>query len=132
MSKREKTEIIVAKILSRLAENGTSKCTVDVPYIDPENTLEIDKKAFLDALDWLESEGLIRCGRGWLGLVGRDDCVLTSYGFAVLGQPFGKGKEPATVEEEAARIDRSNGLDGGKVGDFLGGLIGGFTKSISS
>ncbi len=129
MNQRQKSEVIIAKILNHLSENGTTKCTIEIPTIDPNNEISIEKKEFLDTLDWLEDEGIIRIGKGWLGLVGASDCVLTSHGFNVLGRPLGA---TGTVGSVAKEIDEKNGIGLSSAGDFLGGLIGGFTKSISS
>jgi hypothetical protein len=129
LNQRQKSEVIIAKILNYLSENGTKKCTIEISTIDPKNEISIEKSEFLDTLNWLEQEGMIRSGAGWLGLVGRSDCVLTAYGFGVLGSPFG---QVGTVGSVAKEINDNNGSGLSNIGDFLGGLVGGFTKSISS
>jgi hypothetical protein len=85
---------------------------------------------FLNAVQWLEREGLISFERQ-SGLNKFIGCALRAKGFAVLGLEidFQGGK---TSMREAADQVGTGGVDAAKAGDFLGGLFGGFTKSMLS
>ena len=59
------------------------------------------------------------------------EVYLTTKGLAAMNAvPFGF-KE--AVGAELRRVaERSSGIDLGRIGDLIGGVIGGFTKSVSS
>ncbi|MBC7154382.1 MAG: hypothetical protein H5U19_07200 [Rhodobacteraceae bacterium] len=89
---------------------------------------------FYPCVEWLEAEGLIRVGEyarnmGGLANGSVENISLTSLGMAVLGtevEVAGK-KEPLSK----AVTDVSEGhVDYHRIGDAIGGLIGGVIKSV--
>ena len=126
-----KTELVLARILALLMEQGLkgSTLTFGSLNLDPEYE-PFFKTCFL----WLIDEGLVRSRTNLESISSAFhsyDPVLTARGFAVLGSNLrvndGQVSLAKIVEDKAA----SSGMYTG-VGDFLGGLFGGFTKSISS
>ncbi|WP_156362966.1 hypothetical protein [Rubellimicrobium mesophilum] len=128
----QKSEIVIASILQVLIETGIqwSGLKFDDLALDEEF-----RPFFDDCGQWLIDEGVIRCAeyvkpldRGHSLLIRP---VITSKGFALLGQSFtgtdGNMKLSAAVTQVAK--DQRN-LS--QIGDFFGGLLGGFTKSIGS
>jgi len=102
--------------------------------------LELEEKDFgpffWPCVEWLISEGVIRAqdterriGSVHSGKVVNP--VLTSYGFKLLGQKLMMGQEEAQLAERVKEVSRS-GTSYSGVGDLIGGILGGFTKSISS
>jgi hypothetical protein len=89
---------------------------------------------FNDLMLWLQAEGIIRFSSSYDDGVGGSnycDCVLTGHGMNVLQTRSSilGGRTPAQ-----ALMDRDTGAQAGqyvRLGGLLGGVIGGFTKSIS-
>ena len=130
-SNLEKTELVIAKILSLLMENGLKESMLSFGSIDLSSDYEpFFKTSFL----WLIDEGLVRSRTNMESITSAFhayDPVLTAKGFSVLGSKLqfhgGKVALAAIVEDKAANAGMYTG-----VGDFLGGLLGGFTKSVGS
>jgi len=134
MTEIEKSEVVIAKILTLLMEWGIQEC--DLRFEE----LELDPKEygsfFFSCVHWLENEGLIRTSRidcfmdaAHAGVVNRP--VLTSYGFYILGTKVKIGDHEATLSETVKEVSSSAG-NYSNIGDFFGGLLGGFTKSVGS
>lgn len=131
MNNIEKSEVVIARILSKLMEFGLQSADLKFQELDLDESFE---PFFSTCIDWLESEGLIRMHEH-IKLMNRtsiaDGVVLTSYGFSVMGQKMGGTQEDIVVGDAVKQVSESqSGYSG--VGDFIGGLLGGFTKSISS
>jgi hypothetical protein len=131
MENTEKSEVVIAKILEKIMEFGLQNA--DLEYSE----LELDESYrpfFTTCCDWLIDEGLIRTVKHVKFLNNTSELygvVLTSYGFAVLGQKIaGLDKEIAVSEAVKQVADNKAGLS--QYGDFFGGLLGGFTKSLGS
>lgn len=128
----QQSERIVALILKALLENGIRYGTMlSIENLDFEPSAE-DQSIFEGCCLWLLDEGIIRCTN--IDQVRRGtplaNPAITAHGFSLLGQAF--LSEPDERLGDAVR----NVADGSKsysgFGDFVGGLLGGFTKSISS
>jgi hypothetical protein len=130
-SNLEKTELVIAKILSVLMENGLKESTLVFRTLDLSDDYEpFFKTCFL----WLIDEGLVRSRTNILSIGSAFhayDPVLTAKGFAVLGSKLlfkdGQVALASVVEDKATDSGMYTGI-----GDFLGGLLGGYTKSIGS
>ncbi|WP_223641324.1 hypothetical protein [Rhodobacter sp. TJ_12] len=128
----QKSELVISKILECLLDrglqHGTRLCFTDLDL--PSDHLPI----YNGCCTWLIEEGIIRCEGKAQPIVG--PCVLqnpmiTSKGFSILDQTFiaqeGKVRVGHAVKEVA-----SGSINYAGIGDFFGGLLGGFTKSIGS
>lgn len=127
------SEEMVAKILNYLAQRGVRLTDVSVLELGypKDNKLEV---LFANAINWLINEGVVRQralheiqGGTQHESVARN-CVLTSKGFALLSKPF-KG---SLTLGAAVRETAEGGPGYSNIGELLGGLLGGFTKTISS
>ncbi len=131
MEQIEKSEIVIAGILNKALEYGLQQN--DLRFEE----LELDSEFlpfFATCVDWLISEGLIRVGNHQKMAAGTSFVInisLTSYGFAVLGRKLTIGGEEMEIGQAVKKV-ASTGSGYSSAGDFFGGLLGGFTKSISS
>ncbi|AHD10873.1 hypothetical protein PhaeoP75_03182 [Phaeobacter gallaeciensis] len=102
--------------------------------------LELDPEEFggffFPCVDWLVSEGVIRVqdirrytDSNHSGFPDRP--VLTSYGFQLLEQKISVGADAERLANRVKEVS-SNGVGYANVGDLIGGILGGFTKSIGS
>ena len=135
MDDLQKSEVVIAKILNQLAELGLQSCELKFDELKLDDTF---KPFFFVCSEWLVDEGIIRCKSitKYTGQNGGVDGflntpVITSYGFALLRQEFFGAKGSGNLSE--AIKDVADGTKGySQIGDFVGGILGGFTKSISS
>lgn len=130
----------IGRILAHLINRGLSR--VD---LDPSDAMEIMTErrgneeqvlsTFSDCLHWMVSEGLIRVsniheyegGYDFMGI------QLTSAGIALIRSDPKDAEIGPNIEK---RVTESKGADLGspiytRIGEFVGGAFGGFTKSIS-
>ena len=127
------SEEMIAKVVGFLAERGVRYTDVSALALGYPAGNEVDQ-LFSDSINWLKSENIVRQkslhevqGGSSHELVAKS-CVLTSHGFALLAAPFdGELTLGAAVKQTA-----SNGAGFANAGSFFGGILGGFTKSISS
>ncbi|WP_156801069.1 hypothetical protein [Oceaniovalibus guishaninsula] len=123
------SERLVAAIVNILAERGVRRSSLSYKELglEPE---EIDGPLFLDAMIWLSDEGIIRSSaKTRFDMDGNAYYfTLTAYGYRLLGQKF----QGALNLGQAVRETAETGRSFAGIGDFVGGLLGGFTKSISS
>ena len=96
--------------------------------------LEISELEFAEScMLWLSNEGLIRWTNTahtlndlvWI------DPVLSARGFAFLGTQFDFDGKQVSLAEAVIAGEKVNG-NLAVIGDFLGGALGGFTKSLGS
>ena len=125
--KIEKQAVMVSKVLFALSETG----------IEPQHLIaadlcrnEEDHGLFNYAVQWLKREGLISFERRASPLQFRG-CTLRAKGFAVLGMEIDFQGGKLLVSEAVEQVS-SSGVVASVAGDFLGGLAGGFFKSIHS
>ena len=131
MSGLEQSEILVAKLVAKLADNGVAPTETRAgDYFEQVDREKV--KLFIHLIDWLLSEGVIRrvrepkgdgFGRVWFHKI-----VLTSRGFQLLASQF----SPDLTLSQAVRKANAAGGNYSGLGDFLGGLLGGFSKSVAN
>ncbi|WP_457648297.1 hypothetical protein [Profundibacter sp.] len=132
MNNMEKSELVVTKILSRLMDNGFTRTVLSFQDLD----LTDDYKEFFDlSVEWLLDEMIIRAANfekvnnGSGSLV---NPVLTAYGLSLLRQPSPVSGDEGETMGTAIKNASEKGTSYAGIGDFFGGLLGGFTKSIGS
>lgn len=132
---------VTAAILRRLLSGGITRATLSVDdfrsdcreagYPEPADL----EGLFDDLMAWLRDEGVIRFETAYQGTDGEtifEGCVITGYGIGLLRRKADvfDGRSPADVI-------MTSKSDGGpvapyvKYGGLLGGVIGGFTKTLS-
>ena len=131
-SNLQKSEFTISKILERLLDfgllQGMQLCIEDLDL--PEGYAPI----YNGCCAWLLDEGIIRCAntsKPWSGSIVLISPMITSKGFALLDQPFsveGKSLRVGEAVKEVAAGRRSYA----SFGDFIGGVLGGFTKSMGT
>jgi hypothetical protein len=129
----QRSEIVIAKVLSLLMDWGIQDC--DLKFRE----LELDDDFgpfFFPCVNWLTEEGIIRTGQVRRtmdapagGTVMHP--VLTSYGMSILGHMIKIDGQTIGLEK-AVRNVSENKRSYAQAGDFFGGILGGFTKSIGS
>lgn len=132
MTDLEISEKVVADVLVKLFDLGLRG--LDIKQPSDVNDADIDEAYLMNIMLWLQREGVLTFnfidashlqGRAGLFL----QTVLTSEGFAALGHQFGeKGGE--TIGQAAKSVSAGEGSFV-RAGSFVGGILGGFTKSIS-
>lgn len=133
MSAMEETNLVMAKILSLAMENGVRHW--DLEFDD----LELDAKYgtyFYPCVEWLEYEGMIRVGHysrtmGGIANGSVDNVALTSLGMSVLGREIEAIEGKETLSETVQKVSEGK-VDYHRIGDAIGGLIGGAIKSMGS
>ena len=133
MDAMQRTNLVLAKVLNLARENGVSHWNLQFSELDLDRDFETH---FYPCIEWLEREGLISVGAYQRTLDGLasgfvSNIALTSRGMAVLGQQV---EISGTTEEFASTVEKvSEGkLDYHRIGDTIGGIIGGIFKSVSS
>ena len=128
-----KSETLIAKVLQPAIENGLSHWTLEFADLGLDASYAT---FFFPALEWLEAEGLIRVGEyartmGGLANGAAINVHLTSYGMHLLGKTITVGDRKVTLQEEVRRMSAGE-RSFSSLGDFVGGLLGGFTKSMGA
>lgn len=130
----------IGRILSHLVKQGLARVTLDTSsagQLVPEDVSGRTEMmaAFADVVHWMQSEHLIRMSQ-YNELEGHFafyNVQLTARGIALIqaepdGMMLGKSIERTVAEDAGEGLDASVYT---KIGAFVGGLAGGFTKSIS-
>ncbi len=130
-----RSEIVIARILNLLIGWGIQECQLEFHELELEEEFA---PFFFPCINWLISEGVIRASsveRYSSNKTSAGGVVLypqlTSYGFNALGSEIQIGDNTpklATAVKEVSDNQKSYS----QIGDFVGGLLGGFSKSLSS
>ncbi len=125
----EGSQKMIAAIVNDLSRRGVRRGSLDVSDLSLDEDL-LDPALFLDSILWLEGEGIIRSSSEHSFTMDgtAHNYTLSAYGYRLLEQNFQGEMKLGQAVKEAAEGSRS--FTG--VGDFFGGLLGGFTKSMSS
>ena len=128
----QKSETVIARILDFLLElglqDGSSLAFEDLDIPDDHHDI------FNGCCIWLLEEGIIRCtnhSQANIGGVMLFNPMITSNGFALLDKPLVIRDQKISVGQAVKEIARGNRNYAG-IGDFFGGFLGGFTKSMGS
>lgn len=127
---------IIGAVLNRLLQSGVARISLSIDEFseDLKKAGYPDKfdanDLFVDIAVWLSAEGIVRYGglsEGTNGEAVVDDCHITAKGIHLLNSKLEVlgGKSAAEV---LSSDSPSNHV---KIGSLIGGILGGFTKSIS-
>ena len=128
----QKSEVVISKILSLLMEWGIQECRLEFHELELDESYAV---FFFPCINWLESEGVIRCdevqpyldGPG-KGFVLRP--VLTSYGMRIMASKANlPGLDSQPVSRAVEEVKAGN-AQYAKAGNFTGGLLAAFIKSF--
>ncbi|WP_375254715.1 hypothetical protein [Yoonia sp.] len=133
MTDLQKSEIVIARILSLLVDWGIQETELRFSELELDDSFA---PFFFPCVEWLQSEQIIRVSRLVKAIDGPGSGVvlrpvLTSEGFAILGKKITVDGEPevlSNVIEKVGSSDRSLW----QFGDAIGGILGGFTKSMGN
>ncbi len=131
MTNLEKSELVIARIVQKLMDMGIQD-NWELSFKDLGLESEFGQ-FFGGAIKWLASEGIIQV-EGIQEFLGGEKLIsapfLTSRGFAVLRHNFSiDGHEVSAAQIVSAK---SNGSPKYSVlGDFLGSVLGGYTKTVN-
>lgn len=128
----QRSELVISKILECLLDLGLQQGT-QLRFEDLELPEEY-APIYNGCCAWLIEEGVIRCAntsQAMGGNLGMISPMVTSRGFALLDQPFAVSEDRIRVGQAVKEIAGGQKNYAG-FGDFVGGLLGGFTKSMGS
>ena len=127
----QKSEVVISKILEDLLQTGLQD-GVALQFQELGLADEFEP-FFIGCCRWLLDEEIIRCTNEHQVIKGAPmvNPVITAKGFALLGQPFAQGDDGSRVGDAVKEVASGNRNYAG-IGDFFGGLLGGFTKSMGS
>jgi hypothetical protein len=129
-TKLAESEQLIARMVSRFAEHGVLSEVVSTKTFFGELKQE-NITLFVEAIRWLRAEDLVRTS-AMLEIIGEPTdievrIVLTANGFALLGRRLGSGESVGAAVKNA-----SAGHGYANAGELIGGILGAFTKSVSS
>ena len=129
MDNLQKSEKVISLILNHLVELGLQRSMLT----DETLTLDEELKPFLaQGCKWLIDEGIVRVDNlsesagGAIALV---NPTITAYGYQLLGQKALIGGHELVVGNAVKEISETN-KSYSQLGDFVGGVFGGLTKSL--
>lgn len=132
MNDVERSDVVIAPIIEILSKKGSQDGDLmEFEQLNLENEFQ---PFFLRCIVWLGDQGLIRFdeisrtmgGGGWVHAP-----VLTSYGFSTINRQITLGGEDLPMKDAISHVSKSGG-NYASAGDFFGGFLGGFTKSMGS
>ncbi|MCA8867845.1 MAG: hypothetical protein KDA67_04285 [Rhodobacteraceae bacterium] len=133
MTNAEKSQLVMARILEKAMEMGIQEWMLSFGELELGEDFE---DFFFPCLEWLESEGFIRVQgyNRYLGGAAKGNVQnvhITSFGQSVLRREVNITGESEMLSETVKSVSREP-ASYSQFGDFLGSLLGGFTKSIGS
>jgi hypothetical protein len=133
MNNMEKSELVIAKILTLLMEWGIKDSSLNFKKLELDDAYA---SFFFPCINWLSNEGIIRTGKIQMyangpGQGSISNPVLTSYGISLLGNSVKVGNTDVRLSEAVKTLSAEKKSYSG-IGDFMGGFLGGFTKSMGS
>lgn len=129
----ERSNVVLAKVLNLAMEHCLSHWNLSFDDLGLDEQYET---FFYPCVEWLEAEGLIRVGEyartmGGLANGSIINVSLTSRGMALLGAKFTVNGETETVSEAVKKTTQGGG-ETYRIGEIIGGVLGGFTKTLGS
>ncbi|WP_299791269.1 hypothetical protein [uncultured Marivita sp.] len=128
----QKSEIVISKILGLLMEWGIQECDLEFDELELDESY---RPFFFACISWLENEGVIRTDEVVrtldnvaAGVVIRP--VLTSYGMRIMEAEVDLPGVPSQPVSKAVQEVQSGNAQYAKAGNFTGGLLASFIKSL--
>lgn len=123
----------MARILAKAMEMGIQEWMLTFDALDLDDDFS---NFFYPCLEWLESEGLVRVTAYHRAMGGPaegsvQNIPITAFGQNVLRQEVNITGESEKLSETVKSVSTKPEYYS-KFGDFLGSLLGGFTKSIGT
>ncbi len=131
MDAMKRTNLVLAKILNLALINGVKHWSLSFSDLALETEYE---PHFYPCISWLEAEGLIRVGEyartmGGIASGSVEDISLSSRGMAILGQGVEINGTQELISSAVKKVSGGQ-VDYHPIGDAIGGIMGGFTKSF--
>ena len=131
MDDLQKSELVISKILSLVISWGIQSSDLKFEELELDQSY---KTFFIPCVRWLCDEGVLRALKihtlaGGGGII--TNPVLTSYDMNLMGETIQLGNEAEKMATAVGKVS-SGERSYSQTGDFLGGLLGGFTKSLGS
>jgi hypothetical protein len=123
---------LVARVIAKFVSTGLSVHDIDSRGAEQFLGAPVSQEDFIAVLRWMLKENLIHsdsvneAGRGAVLNIGR--AQLSAKGLAVVRQKLPAGD---TIEKRIEKAD-AGGKDWSGIGDLIGGIAGGFYKSLGS
>lgn len=128
----QKSELVISKILQHLLDMGLQQGAAlqfqNIGLSDEYETF------FNGCCQWLLDEGIVRCTnihQPLSGSLSMASPMITSRGFALLDQPFAGTRGETRVGQAVKDVAEGQKNFAG-IGDLIGGILGGFTKSMGN
>ena len=131
MDNMQKSERVIAKILDLAMMQAIQGWQLSFKDLELGGDYE---PFFFQSIQWLEAEDIIRVTEYRRLTAGGGSVInpiLTSHGMNILGHRVKLGKE-TTLMSDAVKQVSSGEKSFSQIGDFFGGFLGGFTKSVGS
>ncbi len=133
MDAMSRSNLVLAKVLDLAMAKGISNWRL--VFSDLELGAEYET-FFYPCIEWLEAEGLIRVGTYAKTINSQASGAVfnishTSRGMAVLGQTISIDGADETLADTVKKVSAGK-IDYHRIGDAIGGIIGGLFKSLSS
>lgn len=120
---------MISRIFTILEPRGVSQTNIDHETLEIKSSDKDDMILFGDTMMWLSKEGLIHHKFSQRRHSFRE-CTLSAKAYGILGYGIDFDGESITMQQASKRIE-ARGVSAASAGDFMGGLAGGFYKSIS-
>jgi hypothetical protein len=131
VSYKSDSELLLAKLMTRLEESGVRQLDYSAYDFFEEPLSDENAAVFVDLVKWLEQEGVVRCDYYCAGTRDMEtvcNLVLTSWGFRLLSTEL---QANLTLSQAVKQVN-SAATGHAKVGELVGGLLGAFTNAISN
>jgi hypothetical protein len=121
---------LVGRVIAKFVSDGLMLHDIDSRGAEKFLGTQEDSKVLAAVLTWMLDEGIIRAKKVTPmisgGVIHFSGAQLTAKGLAIVRQPVPGGE---TIEK---RIQTAGSRDWGGIGELIGGIAGGFTKSMGS
>lgn len=133
MTNMEKSELVIAKILSLLMDWGGKETQLEFEELELGEDFA---QFFFPCVNWLIAEGVIRTGKivcfsSWHEKGKILTPSITAAGMAILGGSISIGESQERLGDVVKKVS-NRGANYTGIGDFFGGMLGGFTKSLGN
>ena len=131
MSNLQKSEVVIARILQILVESGIQAWQIEFEELELDEDF---RPFFVPCAKWLRDEGIVRVSEiaEFSGGATILHPVITAFGLHKLGMSVSFSDSEKINLGDAVRDVSQRKAPYAQLGDLVGGILGGFTKSIGS